>query len=596
MTTIKLTMTGKDGVAYETTADVGDDVSTMSVPTSQFMAFQSSPGDGDGISTNNGGEYQPPSYSAVPFPGRRAITIGDSITAYNEQLVAPVSGYNTITAYGSGGYFSWLQALSSRMFDFDIALDPTFDPQCGVASTQTGQWDQPTVTFYFQPDLDQNGNPIPNTGAPTTSIGPYYKAKNNLNKFDIVFMMGGTNDISGGTPTKTALYNLQRYAYELAAAGKWVFIMPVMPRLYWGDAPDSAKPALEAKVLDLNTKLRTWLLPADPSDRPANIWMLDTFEALHDPNNTTSPIANITSPVPILHDGLHPNPAGGYLHGKEILRQLNLLGVIPARTDTSTYMGHTVSTNLHVNPTLTGTSGTLYGCTGQVANKCFVYKSTNSVAAATYSNWMAYAFGSLAQRFPGISPYLVDSTFPSTDLTCSKVAGANGNSIQRIIFNTTGGKTVQEGFTFRSFSPEFPNASNNYTITQPPYNPGDMLYSEVKVTMSNIKNLKNFRLGSYLYNTDPNDYVGTTYTQKVANLDMSSAFWPPTDLVTFWYWPNDSVTMLLRTPVMAAPTPGPSETVNYNVMELNWSFDASGPSGASCSIDITEPKLIKLTN
>jgi hypothetical protein len=307
----------------------------------------------------------PPSYAAVPFPGPRVCLIGDSITyantGYNplgpsdNDTTVPSVLRNSYFSTGMTGFFIWANALLGHPFELETALQPNTNPGAyshephtgydfGVYSSQTQQW------------LESQFDPIPES--PTSvNIGPMLNALNYLSKWDIAIMMGGTNDLSAGVSPATVLLNLMNYAYTLAEAGKWVFIMTITPRtgdLLGGTGANQGYSIAEQATIMLNIQqvnqgLRDWIASAAPS----NIFLVDSYAKMLGPNaslvagNPTDPFGLTSATVATMgtttsgqpqyitnstpgnyrsdtpgvracYDGLHPAPAGGYILGNDL--------------------------------------------------------------------------------------------------------------------------------------------------------------------------------------------------------------------------------------------------------------------------------------
>jgi hypothetical protein len=387
---------------------------TLAMPT--FKMFQNTPGDSLGLDSGDWtsaeeDEYVPPVYSAVPFPGRRTALVGDSITWMNTFWMPPTgtpSPYgSTPSSTGGGGgagggaggtagvipglYEYYAHSMTgfftaaNQIMGQRLTLEPFLEDRqlieappvsryrngnnFGIAGSRTINW-----------ELGQDNT----LGDGVFEVGPMFNARRYLSKFDVVVMTGGTNDLAGAqTTASTVFQNLRRFAYEFAAAGKWVFVQTIMPRSrewlggYLSPAgagwtiPASADPSgaytiakqdlVRQRILDVNQMLRDWIA----TDAPPNIWLVDSYNDLAGPNgldpaghvsHPTDPLAPATrgnwkpgfEGVPFFYDRLHPGPGGAFVAGQRIAATMIAAGV-PAR-GTGAPDPLTIGPNLVANP------------------------------------------------------------------------------------------------------------------------------------------------------------------------------------------------------------------------------------------------------
>ena len=421
---VQIDLINSSGLNYSASVLCNSSLNVVDLPISSFLGFQTIPGDAVGDKTGDwsgdsggggGGDvdtYVPPVYSAVSFPGRRAGLIGDSITYantfYNPPLGAPspfdddgqfgggstgggqstADGYYEYFGFGTCGYFTYANQILGQRLMLEPAIQDRSAEELGlggpvgrykngnnfgIAGSRTDRWE------LAQDDTLGDG---------ILEVGPMYNARRYINKFDVVVMMGGTNDLAGGSVTARAVFsNLRRFAYEMAAAGKWVFLLTIMPRTtewlggYYSPAGDGRfKPSLpkdpgaaytiekqelvRTRILEVNSLLRAEFGGTGP-DKKANIWLVDTYNELAGPNgrdpfglvsSSTDPTAKATygnwkpgnTGIQCMYDGLHPGPGGAYFTGKKLAEVMVSAGVPPKGTGAA--WPYSVGPNLLGNP------------------------------------------------------------------------------------------------------------------------------------------------------------------------------------------------------------------------------------------------------
>lgn len=328
----------------------------------------------------------PPAYAAVPFPGRRVAAIGDSITYANNLYNPPntVSGgggaskqRNEYFSIGGTGFIAIANQLLDNAFSLQAALQPNTNPgvnstaphvgyNFAIYSSRTSQW------------MLEDFDPAPVSGITSHNIGPMRNALTYLSKYDMVVMMGGTNDLSAKVRARSVLADLMAYSVQLAQAGKWVFLCTLTPRTAdllqlspTGSGYTQAEVAsIMQALLDVNQGLREWLTPAVGRTVPNNIFLVDTWDKMvgplasilpgvpTDPAGLLSPSSGIVSGALIpatvgnfrtdapnlrfMYDGLHMAPPAAYVLGKELSRVMKLAGV-PQQTSNTSEGGSTVA-------------------------------------------------------------------------------------------------------------------------------------------------------------------------------------------------------------------------------------------------------------
>ena len=495
-TTISLDMYNKDGESFSASVPLTPTAAVTTVPIASFLRYASTNADSDGLSSGDwtgsgsgSGELVIPPITAAAFPGHRMALIGDSITEYNTGYYPPNPTKANRFAYHAQsmcGYFTYANAILGQRFLFEPGTDPNLgempDPDgagrlqavaymgrnWGVASSKVSQWDLETF--------------VPNESYPLlVRKGPMHIALNNLNAFDCVFMMGGTNDLSGNGKVIEIANNIIMAAARLAAAGKWVFLGAIPPRSrgLLGNNDTSGGYTIEKqdiirqRLIDVNLRVKTIV-----ADLP-NIWFVDYYDDLLGPNgiDPAGTLSTATQYVPdvsgnynpaygnitAFHDGLHPAPLGAYLMGKKFAEVCIAAGV-PARSQAgveipinSTFAFTPMDLADQANysfvgwATVLGTrvaNGTVHDgyVHGKMPDNVHFYRGTNQADQSigystddnvgTYSNFMEYTWsafmgtGDPATDFTEVlTPFTNDSSWPDGAITTSLVPVSGGNEL-----------------------------------------------------------------------------------------------------------------------------------------------------------------------
>lgn len=245
---------------------------------------------------------------ALPFDmgGRScdAITVcalGDSITEQHHTGIAGASVFRE--AYG---YMNVVNALMSERFKWHLALN----------------------LGGFGANSSQCVSNLSLVTAARTNHGA-----------NVVIFAFGTND-AGATvrvDPQTVKNNMNSCIAHARSLGMQSWILPILPRSFWGSLSSEDITQRKADILDINRHFATL-------DNNADVFFFDTmYAAFTDGNN--EPLAGYT------HDGLHPLPLGAFVMGREMVRRLS-------RYYTSAQWP-AFATNLITNSYLTGSSGTL---------------------------------------------------------------------------------------------------------------------------------------------------------------------------------------------------------------------------------------------
>ena len=345
----------------------------------------------------------PPSYAAVPFPGRRMALIGDSITYANNHWNAPVSNIygggsspktrNEYYSTGMTGLLTYTNAILGNVVELEPALQPNTQPGANATSPKNGYnfaVYSSQLTQWMSADFD----PAPVSGITSHNIGPMLNAENYSSKWDMVFVLGGTNDLAQNATSASILANIMSYAITLAQLGKWVFLSTLTPRtadmLQYsasGAGYNQAEIAIIMQsLLSVNKGLRDWLTPTAYVTPPNNIFLVDAWANLvgptasilsvpTDPAGLLSPSSGIVSGALLpstpgnyrsdapglrfMYDGLHMAPPAAYVLGKALAASMVSAGVpaaVSGQLGGSTAAGVspcTIGTNLMLNTNMT---------------------------------------------------------------------------------------------------------------------------------------------------------------------------------------------------------------------------------------------------
>lgn len=513
------------GETFDASVLVGPGTANQTVSMAQFLQFQQAPGDalGDktGDWTNQPGEedWEMPVYSAVPFPGRRVGIVGDSISWMNSFHNDPInptdpsggiggtpvdpSAVGKYEYYGHGmcGYFTYANQLMGQR----LLLEPGMQPDTNgfkngmnfaIAGSRTVNW--------WKAEDDTLGNGVLNKG-------PMYAAHQYDTQYDVVVMMGGTNDVSGQITPAKVLLQLKKASTELAAKGKWVFLQTIMPRTrdYLKGFTLAIQDQIRANIVTINEGLRQWIA----QDQPPNIWLVDTYAALLGPNgidpagsqsDDTDPEGIFTpgnyNPgypgVVFFYDGLHPGPAGAFVSG-QILANTMIAAGVPA-LGSSPASPITKGTNLVKNPGFTvtrtrpqnadgfsyvhgraiglgpaKTDGTHAAGSdvrnnvglgyqfGDVPDYSYFYRE-NSDNDEGFSNHIRYTWEALSELFPNLEEYLANSSWADGNVT-TEVVTIGGVPTFVINVDIPEGSNRNQGFVFRTIIPHgIPGPNTQY--------------------------------------------------------------------------------------------------------------------------------------
>lgn len=638
---VAMTMKADDGETFEATVLAPVNAAPVSIGISQFMRFQQAPGDATGDRTGDWDDWEMPIYDRVPFPGRRLAIVGDSISAYNSVHVDPKGTTGRYETYGFGFAGYWTNA--DQILGGRLLLEPGIQPDTNgqkrgynfaIAGTKVANW------WKEQDDVLNDGK---------IEMGPMFAALNNLPNYDVVVMMGGTNDLAGNETADKVLLNLKKASTDLAKNGKWVFLMTISPRtrdLLQGYTLEQ-QDAIRARLQAVNDGLRTWVSTVDPG----NIFLVDTWDQMVGPNgidpaglvsSATSATAASTHgnyrpdapSVVFAHDGLHPGPAGGYAMGK-VLAEAMVLAGIPARTSATTLGPYTLGTNLLANPNMVFTqlslaqtppsynytnigwatglgtqvvaAGNLHnGYThGKLPDNWHFYRSSNSEAevigygpGGTYSNFQAYTWADLAGQFPSLTEYMDDSTWSPGAVKVS-IIDDGGVPALRVDVNIPQTGNKNEAFVIATFLPKERHGPwDNYGYLTPDqgtppvntlYGAGDVLHAEMDLTMTGLNHsLTSCRLTMNLYGNAP-----AQDGANMTSLGNHPTFWPPSDMDNCRMHPENRA-IKLRAPAVRVPPYESGATLRYAELRLEVSFDAS-TSGATGSFIIKNPSVRKMT-
>lgn len=626
---MQLGFSNKAGESFNTSILITPTSSPQLVSISQFKQFQQTPGDSLGEKSGewpvDPSEWEMPDYPAVGFPGRRVSIVGDSISFLNTAHV-PLKG-NRYENYGSGFCGWWVNAeqiLGGRtILEHGIQADLTGNKHgtsFAVAGTQVRNWNL-AVDFPVS-------NLIP-------QVGPMFAAKANLSKFDLCFMMGGTNDLSGSVSAADVLLSLKIAATDIAKEGKWVFLATIPPRSrneLKGHTYEQQTVIL-TRLQTVNQGLRDWVSSATP---PPNVYLVDWWDDLVGPNgidpagsvsHSSDPaggdsLGNFRPDAPGLvffHDGLHPTPAGGRVMGKVTAAAMIAAG-IPVRESPTAFGPLTLGPNLLANPNFiftqfdttpnsanynTSDIGWAYGLGAQVKvgklhngfthgkmpDNWHFYKSTNSEdvpigigTGGVYSNFMSFTYEDMVSEFPSIATYMGDSTWPNGAVAVSIVTDG-GVPALRLDINipVTGNKN--ESFVLCAHVPRRqhgpwdnygyngPDAGNSNPTVVPNtiFAAGDKIMVDSDIVLSGMT-ASCVSLQQVLYFYQNNP--GVTFGAKLLSFGNHPFFWPPSDIDAIRLHTEDR-TINLHTPAITVPTPLSGEIANYAELRYEIGFDAS---------------------
>jgi lysophospholipase L1-like esterase len=643
--TVSMAISGEDEQVYETILLIGPDSVPQNVGVGQFYQFQQSPGDADGTQS---GDWEDdgstlPEYAAVPFPGRRLAMVGDSITHYNTAYIPPKGNTGMYENWGSGVCGYWTHA--DHILDGRLSFEPgiTTDVQgqkhglnFAIAGTRVVNW--------WEESDDTLGDGV-------LWQGPMYAALNNISRFDVVVMMGGTNDLSGNIPAPEVLFNIKRAATDLASRGKWVFLMAICPRtrdLLKGYSI-SEMDTIRARLEDVNEGLRSWVA----SGTHPNIWLVDATEDLLGPNGIdpfgmvsddvnplgTYTLGNYSPEFPghvACHDGLHPGPIGAYVMGRKLAEVMVEAGV-PARPSRTQLGSLTLGPNIIPNSSLSFTAykatatipvsfnlssigwatglgnallsgGNHAGYQHGVLPDCWnLWKSTNDEnqvmgigVGGNYSNFMNYTWGDLAGEYPKVLEYMGDATFAPGTVSVSIVTDEGVPAI-KIDLNIPATGNKNESFVVVTSVPRDQHGPwDNWGWNSPDqgdprantvFSAGNTLLAEADIKMVNlVGQMLSCNLALSTFANIPAQTFGSV-RQSFGN---HLFFWPPSDMDKIRL-PVGNRTIHMRAPAITVPPYQSGETIRYADFKFQFSFDCS-TSGVVGSIILKNNSLRKVTS
>lgn len=628
---LQVSITSKAGESFSASLLVGPASIAQIIGLKQFIRFQQEAGDSLGEKSGDWpadpNDWVMPVYPAVPFPGRRASTVGDSITFLNTAHVPKKGTTNRYENYG-GGFCGWWvnaeQILGGRTtLEHGIQADLTGNghgTSFAVAGTQVRNWDL-AVDYPVSPSIPQ--------------VGPMFAAKANLDKFDLCFMMGGTNDLSGNVAASDVLLSLKTAATDIAKNGKWVFLATIPPRtrreLKGYTYPQQT--TILARLQQVNQGIRDWISGVNP---PPNVFLVDWWSALVGPNGI-DPAGSVSHPTDpegadslgnyrpdapglvFLNDGLHPGPACGRVMG-EVTAAAMIAAGVPVRTGPTNFGTLTLGANLLANPNFTFTQfdttantanyntsdigwaaglgaqvkvGALHNgfVHGKMPDNWHFYKGSNAENIAIgigtggiYANFMAYTYSDMVSEFPSITQYMGDSTWPLGAVKTSIVTDGGVPALRiDVDIPITGNKN--ESFTICAHVPRRQHGPwDNYGYNGPDKdnaNPtvvpntvfaaGDKIMVDSNIVLSGMTG-SCFAMQQvlYLYQNNP----GVTFGPKLLSFGNHPFFWPPSDMDKIRLHTKDR-TINLHSPAITVPTPLGAEIASYAEVRYEFGFDAS---------------------
>lgn len=261
---------------------------------------------------------------------------------------------------------------------------------------------------------------------------------------------------------------------------------------------------------------------------------------------------------------------------------------------------------------------------GQVPDNWLFYRSKNTFSDATqgegWSNFNEYTWGDLAPTYPNVLTYMNDSTWANGSAVMSVITVEGGPALQ-IQFSTAMTGNKNEAFVLRTPVPagqhgrldnfgyaQFdwadwfanhsipPTTAQVNTVPNTLYSPGDKLFAQAEVRMSNMVGAYTWRMALDFLSVDSVAVGGgdaTTSGAPITSYAHSQNFWPPS-LIDEVRLPLTVEPLLMRTPVVQAPAQAPNENQYYCRLGFEFAFDAStGP--ASGTIIIKNPMVKKVT-
>lgn len=310
----------------------------------------------------------------VQRPGIRAQAFGDSLSAYNAiySVAGPLGSNVSETLYNDLGDLAWVARFSGRQITFDPTLGLGPVPYAGgvfsVVVTSPGNYSvAPTGATVSGCSNLVLGTPVMSgTGVASVPVIPanvtavcnaapgaavsfsggtgtaatatafagfggtfavpgittaqmlYFLPKTLAAPVDVIFMDGGTNDITFGVSLATTEANLQSMWQQIMATGKSVVFFGASPRGQGGIANTTAGQQLQ--IYSLNTWERNWIA-GQQTKRPSgygNIFFIDREQACQDNTSATGAYLAICSA-----DQLHENSGGAQIIGYQAWKTLS---------------------------------------------------------------------------------------------------------------------------------------------------------------------------------------------------------------------------------------------------------------------------------
>lgn len=281
-------------------------------------------------------------------------------------------------------------------------------------------------------------------------------------------------------------------------------------------------------------------------------------------------------------------------------------GVIPADYDYQTNLG----------------LGYAYG---QVPDNWLFYRAKNHFVAGDgqegWSNFNEYTWDALSDAYPNLNAYLGDSSWTDGSVV-TDVITVDGGPAFRIRFSTPQTGNKNESFVLRSPVPAgqhgfldnygyatfdwaawfaggnsgSPTPADVNTVINTLYAPGDLLYGQADVRMSNMIGCYTWRMALDFLSIDSIAVsLGDVKTSgaPITSYAHSQNFWPPS-LIDDVRLPLNPAPLLMRTPVVQAPAQASNENQYFCRLGFEFAFDAStGPAGGT--IIIKSPMVKKVT-
>jgi len=510
-------------------------------------------------------------------------------------------GYYEFFGHGTGGWFTYTNQFLGQRLQLEPSREDRMNAETIIHTTETTEY--PISRYKNGNNFGIAGSRVLSWELPQQDVlnnsvfetMPMYNARRYINEYSIVCMLGGTNDIASGTAALAIFKKLRDYVYEFAAAGKWVFLLTVMPRTrdgFGGALYPSAggsfsdQDTKRDRILELNRMLCQWFDPTGtsylgvtngrfddgvdwtpdtfivgnsykirtvgtttnwellgvvgipaigveftvtsaletpgdgtasalgPAARSANVWLTDVYGDLLGPANNYDPAGHLSASeatigatyqtaatignykagqdgVVFLYDGLHPAPGGAMTMGRKLANTMIAAGV------PSTSALYPTGSNLIGNPSMTWSNtanktkrgyaggngahatqglGALVGngyTYGNVPDYWHFYRSSNTKANLTFSNFNQYTWTALSSKYPAMLEYMNDSTWADGNVTMNTImvdpvtmvvsTALNAVSALQITVNMPQGTNRNQAFLLKTFIPNAREGNwNNY--------------------------------------------------------------------------------------------------------------------------------------